>query len=51
MKLNEQGNSDIIFIENLYLFHNRIAGLTKSHHNYISQEDKSWAAISITTTK
>jgi len=51
MKLIEQENSDIIFIQELYLYQNRMAGLTKSHRNYISQEDKGWAAILITNNK
>jgi hypothetical protein len=51
MKLTEQGNSDIIFIQELYLYKNRMAGLTKSHRNYISLDDKSRAAILITNNK
>ena len=51
MKLTEQDNSDIIFIQEPYLYKNRMAGLTKSHRNYISLEDKSRAAILITNNK
>jgi hypothetical protein len=48
MKLTEQDNSDIIFIQESYLYKTRMAGLTKSYRNYISLEDKSRAAILIT---
>jgi len=51
MKLIEQDNSDIIFIQEPYLYQNRMARLTKSQRNYISQEDKSWAATLITNNK
>jgi hypothetical protein len=50
-KLIEQDNSDIIFINEPFLYQNKMAVLTKSHQNYISQEDKSWAAILITNNK
>jgi len=51
MKLIEQDNSDIIFLQKPYLYKNRLAGLTKSTRNYISTEDKSRAAIITTNNK
>jgi len=51
MKLTEQDNTDIIFIQEPYLYQNRMAGISKSHRNYISHEDKSRAAIIITNKK
>jgi hypothetical protein len=51
MKLIEQDNSDIVFIQEPYLYQNRMAGLTKSHRKYISHVDKSRAAIIITNNK
>ena len=50
-KLIEQDNLDIIFLQEPYLYKNRMAGLTKSARNYISTEDKSRAAILITNNK
>jgi len=40
MKLIEQDKSDIVFMQELYLYQNRIAGIINSHRNYISPEDK-----------
>jgi len=40
MKLIEQDNTDIIFIQEPYLYQNRMAGLSMSHRNYISHEEK-----------
>jgi hypothetical protein len=51
MKLIEHDNSDMIFIQEPYLHQNRMAGLIKSHRNYISHEDKCRAAIIITNNK
>jgi hypothetical protein len=51
MKLTEQDNSDIIFIQKPYLYKNRIAGLTKLYRKYISLVDKSRADILITKNK
>jgi hypothetical protein len=36
MKLIEQGNSDMIFIQETYLYQNRMAVLMKSHRKCIS---------------
>jgi hypothetical protein len=47
MKLIEQDNTDIIFIKEPYLYQNRMAGISKSHRNYNSHEDKSRTAIII----
>jgi len=48
MKLTEKDKSDLIFIKEPYLHQNRMAGITKSHRNYISLEDKCRADIIIT---
>jgi len=51
MKLMKQEKKDMIFIQEPYLYQNKIAGKIKSHQNYISHEDKSRAAIIITNSK
>jgi hypothetical protein len=51
IKLIEQDNTDIIFIQEPYLYQKRMAGISKSHRNYIFHEDKSRAAIIITNKK
>jgi hypothetical protein len=51
MKLTEQDNSDIIFIQELYLYQNRMAGIKNSNRNYIFRADKSRAAITVTNNK
>jgi hypothetical protein len=51
MHLTEQDNSDIIFIQEPYLYQNRTAGIKNLYRNYISHEDKSRAAIIITNNK
>ena len=50
MKLIEQDNMDIVFIQEPYLYQNRIAGIM-SHRMYISLDDKCRAAIIITKSK
>ena len=50
MKLIEQDNMDIVFIQEPYLYQNRIAGIM-SHRMYISLDDKCRAAIIITKKK
>ena len=47
----EQDNTDITFIQEPYLYQNRMAGISMSHRNYISHEEKSRAAIIITNKK
>jgi len=47
MKLIEQDNTNIVFIQELDLYQNRIAGIM-SHRKYISLDDKCQAAIIIT---
>ena len=47
MKLIEQDNTDIVFIQEPYLYQKRIAGKINSHRKYISLDDKSQAAIVI----
>ena len=47
----EQDNTDIIFIQEPYLYQNRMAAISMSHRNYISHEEKSRAAIIITNKK
>jgi hypothetical protein len=51
MHLTEQDNSDIIFIQEPYLYKNRMVGIKNPNRNYISHEDKSRAAIIITNNK
>jgi hypothetical protein len=51
MKLTEQGNSDIIFIQEPYQYKNRMVGLPKSSRHYTSPVDKSRPAIIITNNK
>jgi len=51
MKLIEQDNSYMIFIQEPYLYQNGIARITKSHRNYISHEDKCLAAVITTNYK
>jgi endonuclease/exonuclease/phosphatase (EEP) superfamily protein YafD len=51
MKLTEQDNSDVVFIQETYLLQNRVAGIIKSQPNYISHEDKCRAAIILTNQK
>jgi hypothetical protein len=51
MKLTEQDNSDMIFIQEPYLYLNRIAGIKNSNRNYILHADKSRAAITVTNNK
>jgi len=51
MKLTEQDNTDIVFIQEPYLYQNRIAGIIKSHRKYISLDDKCRAAIIITNNE
>jgi hypothetical protein len=51
MHLTEQDSSDIIFIQEPYLYQNRMAGIKNLNRNYISHEDKSQAAIIITNNK
>jgi hypothetical protein len=46
-----QDNSDIIFIQEPYLYQNRLAGIKNLNRNYISHEDKSRAAMIITNNK
>jgi endonuclease/exonuclease/phosphatase (EEP) superfamily protein YafD len=48
MNLIEQDDPDMIFIQEPYLYQNRMVGLKKSHRKYISHVDKSRAAIIIT---
>ena len=50
MKLTEQDNLDIIFIQEPYLYKNRMIGLPKSSR-HTSPVDKSRAAIIITNNK
>jgi len=51
MKLSEQGKSDILFIQEPYLYKHRMAGKSTSHRIYTSLEDKNRAAIVITNKK
>jgi len=51
MKLTEQDNSDIIFIQEPYQYKNRMVGLPKSSRHCTSPVDKSRAAIIITNNK
>jgi hypothetical protein len=37
----------IVFVQEPYLLQNKTAGITRTHRTYISNEDKSWAAIII----
>jgi hypothetical protein len=50
-KLIEKDNSGMIFLQDPYLYQNRMAGLTKSQRYYISHVDNSRAAIIITDNK
>jgi hypothetical protein len=47
MKLIQQDYSDIIFVQEPYTLQNKAAGITRTHKNYISNKDKSRAAIMI----
>jgi hypothetical protein len=51
MHLTEQDNSDVIFIQEPYLYQNRMAGIKNLNRYYISHKDKSRAAIIITNNK
>jgi exonuclease III len=51
IKLIEQDNTDIIFIQEPYLYQDSMAGISMSHRNYSSHEEKSRAAIIITNKK
>jgi endonuclease/exonuclease/phosphatase (EEP) superfamily protein YafD len=51
LKLIEQGKSDIVLIQEPYLYQNSIAGIIKSQRYCISHEDKCRTAIIITNNK
>ena len=51
IKLTEQDNSDIISIQESYLYKNRVVGLPKSSRHFTSRGDKCRAAIIITNNK
>ena len=47
MSLIQQDHIDIVFVQEPYLIQNKTAGITRTHRTYISDEDKSRAAIII----
>jgi hypothetical protein len=47
MNLIQLDHTDIIFIQEPYTLQNKTAGITRTHRTYISNEDKSRAAIII----
>ena len=47
MNLIQQDHIDIVFVQEPYLFQNKTAGITRTHRIYISDENKSRAAIII----
>jgi hypothetical protein len=47
MNLIQQDHIDIVFVQKPYLIQNKTAGITRTHRTYISDEDKSRAAIII----
>jgi hypothetical protein len=47
MNLIQQDYIDIVFVQEPYLIQNKTAGITRTHRTYISDEDKSRAAIII----
>jgi len=47
MNLIQQDHIDIVFVQEPYLIQNKTAGITRTHRTYISDEDKSRAAIII----
>jgi len=51
MKRIEHGKSDIVFIQESYLYQNRTTGIIKSHRNSASHEDKCRAEIIIANNK
>ena len=51
MNLIEQDSSDVIFMQEPYLYNNRMAGLRNSSRSYISPASTSRAAILITNNK
>jgi len=51
MKLSEQEQSDILFIQEPYLYKHRMAGMPNPYRIYTSLEDNNRAAIVITNKK
>jgi len=47
MNLIQQDHIDIVFVQEPYLIQNKTAGITRTYRTYISDEDKSRAAIII----
>ena len=47
MNLSEQDKTDILFIQEPYLYNHKIAGISTKNRIYTSHEDKSSAAIVI----
>ena len=47
MNLIQQDHIDIVFVQELYLIQNKTAGITRTYRTYITDEDKSRAAIII----
>jgi hypothetical protein len=45
MNLIQQNRTDVVFIQEPYILQNKTAGITRTHMTYISNEDKSKAAI------
>jgi len=47
MNIIQQDHTDIVFIQEPYLFQNKTTGITRTYRTYISDKDKSLAAIII----
>jgi len=45
MNIIQQDHTDIVFIQELYLFQNKTTGITRTYRTYISDEDKSPAPL------